>query len=208
MKVDDSKDRNYSLLGFTRRTPSGCKFTLSSVNPLTDQADLEKTLPQTGGSAQATVKAEMKVGSTNRVGDFPFSRPAAYGLAYGILGFVLRKKIQNRPMSTICNMADPPGRPTINPEMKVDMLDAVTIPNTAIKLISLSHFLRNKEGALKERETQFYGAGKKCAIPSWVWALESIPSESILGLTPTLRRVTLTNLIAGPLVASRKNLPA
>jgi hypothetical protein len=71
--------------------------------------------------------------------------------------------------------------------------------NTAIKLISLSHFLRNREGALEERETQFYGAGKKCAIPSWVWALESTPSESKFGLTPTLRRVTLTNLIAGPL---------
>ena len=45
-------------------------------------------------------------------------------------------------MSTICNMADPPGRPTINPEMKVDVLDPVTIPNTAIKLISLSRFLQ------------------------------------------------------------------
>ena len=199
MKVDYSKDRNYILLGFTRRTPSGCKFTLSPVNPLTESRNLKKTLPQTGGSAQATFKPEMKVGSTNRVGDIPFSRPAAYGLAYGILGFVLRKKIQNRPMSTICNLADPPGRPTINPEMKVDVLDAVTIPNTAIKLISLSHFLRNREGALEESETQFNGAGKKCAIPSWGWALESTPSESKFGLTPTLRRVTLTNLIAGPL---------
>ena len=68
-----------------------------------------------------------------------------------------------------------------------------------IKLISLSHFLRNREGALEESETQLFGAGKKCAIPSWVWALESTPSESKFGLTPTLRRVTLTNLIAGPL---------
>ena len=41
--------------------------------------------------------------------------------------------------------------------------------------------------------------GKNRAIPSWVWALESTPSESTHGLTPTLRRVTLTNLIAGPL---------
>ena len=79
----------------------------------------------------------MKVGSTNRVGDFPFIRPAAYGLAYGLLGFVLREKIQNRPMSTICNLADPPGRPTINPEMKVDVLDAVTIPNTDNKINKL-----------------------------------------------------------------------
>ena len=122
LTVNDSKDRNYILLGFTRRTPSGCKFTLSSVNPLTDHADIKKTLPQTGGSAQATFKPEMKVGSTNRVGDFLFSRPAAYGLAYGILGFVLRKKIQNRPMSTICNLADPPGRPTNFLRMKVDYL--------------------------------------------------------------------------------------
>jgi hypothetical protein len=68
-----------------------------------------------------------------------------------------------------------------------------------IKLISLSHFLRNMEGALETKQIQFNRAGKKCAIPSWVWALESIPSDSILGLTPTLRRVTLTNLIAGPL---------
>jgi len=92
------------------------------VNPLTDQADLKKTLPQTGGSAQATLKPEMKVGSTNRVGDIPFKRPAAYGLAYGILGFVLRKKIQNRPMSTICNLADPPGRPANCLRMKVAYL--------------------------------------------------------------------------------------
>ena len=41
--------------------------------------------------------------------------------------------------------------------------------------------------------------GKNRAIPSWGLALESTPSESALSLTPTLRRVTLTNLIAGPL---------
>ena len=55
------------------------------------------------------------------------------------------------------------------------------------------------EGALETKKTQFNGAGKKCTIPSWGWALESTPSESTHGLTPTLRRVTLTNLIAGPL---------
>ncbi len=48
--------------------------------------------------------------------------------------------------------------------------------------------------------------GKNRAIPSWVWAEESTPSESTHGLTPTLRRVTLTNLIAGPL-ATINNLP-
>ena len=64
--------------------------------------------------------------------------------------------------------------------------------------------MRNREGALEESQTQFYGAGKKCAIPSWGWALESTPSESTLGLTPTLSRVTPTNLIAGPLATSVK----
>ena len=52
---------------------------------------------------------------------------------------------------------------------------------------------------METKKTQFNGAGKKCAIPSWGLALESTPSESTIGLTPTLRRVTLTNLIAGPL---------
>jgi len=44
--------------------------------------------------------------------------------------------------------------------------------------------------------------GKNRAIPYWVWALERTPSESTHCHTPTLRRVTLTNLIAGPLAAS------
>jgi len=122
------------------------------VNPLTDHANLKKTLPQTGGSAQATLKPEMKVGSTNRVGDFPFSRPAAYGLAYGILGFVLRKKIQNRPMSTICNLADPPGRPTFNPDMKVGVLDAVTIPNTDNKINKLVTLFAQYGGGVGNKE--------------------------------------------------------
>ena len=59
---------------------------------------------------------------------------------------------------------------------------------------------RNKNQISNLPATQRVGhGGKNRAIPSWGLALESPPSESTLSLTPTLRRVTLTNLIAGPL---------
>jgi len=60
----------------------------------------------------------------------------------------------------------------------------------------LSHFLRNREGALEESETQFYGAGKKCAIPAGRFYRGFYSSRGVMGES---RQVTLTNLIAGPL---------
>ncbi len=53
-------------------------FPGSWLNPLTDHVDLKKTLPQTGGSAQADLKLEMKVGSyIERGWDYTLIRPAA-----------------------------------------------------------------------------------------------------------------------------------
>jgi hypothetical protein len=52
------------------------------------------------------------------------------------------------------------------------------------------------EGALETKKTQFYGAGKKCAIPA-VRFYQAFYSSC--GVMVDSRQVTLTNLIAGPL---------